>query len=149
MQLTESVQNLIDKAVRLAAGQPIKTIRATLGELTGLTVDQVHAAFERYRVDTLAANAMLHLQLEPARVVCLSCEQVVPTHADGQACAACGSYRRQAIAGQQLVVEGVSIDRSASVTRRTGPKRAGRVAPQESVGQPALATWPPDGDWDE
>src|SRR5690554_1070184 len=114
MHLIESVQNLIDKAVRLSGGQPIKSIRATLGELTGFTPDQVLAEFERSRVGTPAAHAELTLRLEPGRVVCLSCEQNIAVVDKDVACPTCGSYRRQIVAGNQLLVEGVSVDRSAA-----------------------------------
>lgn len=142
MRLTESVQNLIDKAVRLAGGQPIKVIRATLGELTGLTPEQVQAEFSRCRVDTPAANAELTLRLEPGRMVCLSCDQEVPVKAAHQACAVCGSYRRHVVVGQQLTVDGVSVDRSRAITRRGAAPRA----PARSV---SLAGLYAEGDWDE
>jgi hydrogenase nickel incorporation protein HypA/HybF len=149
MQPDESVQNLIDKAARLAGGQPIKTIRATLGELTGLTPDQVQAAFTRWRGDTPAADAELVLRLEPGRVVCLACDQDVPTHADDQACGACGSYRRRVVAGQLLAVEGVSVDRSPRATRRTPLPRAGETtAARVAAGRAALARLHTEGDWD-
>jgi hydrogenase nickel incorporation protein HypA/HybF len=141
MHLIDNVQSLIDKAVRLAGGQPIKRIRATLGELTGFTPEQVQTQFEQCRVGTSAAGAELSLRLEPGRVVCLSCEQEVPTGADSVACTACGSYRRQVVAGQQLAVEGVSVDRSTS-----GSRRSARPLPAAS---PSLARLSAEGDWDD
>jgi hydrogenase nickel incorporation protein HypA/HybF len=135
MDATYTVQNLIDKAVRLASGQPIKSIRATLGELTGLTPEQVRAEFDRCRLGTPAAGAELVLSFEPGRAVCLSCEQDVPIHAEGEACPDCGSYRRQIVAGQLLAVEGVSIDRSPAAARRLAPT--------------ALAGLSAEGAWDD
>ena len=132
MHAAESVHNLIDKAARLADGQPIKVIRATLGELTGLTPDQVLAEFERCRIDTPAEGAELALRWEPGLAVCLACEQRVPVHADGQGCRACGSYRRRVVAGQMLTVEGVSVDRSRAATKKAAASR-------RTTGQSALA----------
>ncbi len=118
MYPTDNVQNLIDKAVRLADGQPITQIRARLGDLTGLAPDQVQAAFEQCRLGTPAASASLHLQREPGRVVCLACDGESLTYVEGEACPACGSVRRQVVGGHQLALEGVSVDRSTAGTRR-------------------------------
>jgi hydrogenase nickel incorporation protein HypA/HybF len=148
MLLADSVQNLIDKATRLAGGQPIKTIRATLGELTGLTPAEVQAEFGRHRGDTPAAGTELVLSLEPGRVVCLSCEQAVPVDPDSQSCATCGSYRRQVVAGQWLAVEGVSVDRSPARARRAALPRAGVPAARASASRVALASLYAEGDWD-
>jgi Zn finger protein HypA/HybF involved in hydrogenase expression len=123
MPLAGSVQKLIERATRLADDQPIKVIRATLGELTGLTAAEVQTEFRRRSRDTSAAGAELVLRAEEGRAVCLTCEQAVPVDGEGQACEACGSYRHQVIAGQLLKVEGVSVDRSPTAARRAGMTR--------------------------
>lgn len=127
MYPSDSVQNLIDKAVRLAEGQPIKQVRAALGALTGLAPQQVEAEFERRRIGTPAADATLHLRSEPGRVVCLSCNFESPAYTEGEACPACGSLRRQVVGGQQLALEGVSIDRSRPVAKRRSPRSSRRL----------------------
>jgi Zn finger protein HypA/HybF involved in hydrogenase expression len=128
MYPNDGVPNLIDKAVCLADGQPIKQVRAALGALTGLAPQQVQAEFERYRIGTPAADATLHLRSEPGRVVCLSCDFESPAHTEGEACPACGSLRRQIVGGQQLALEGVSVDRSRPGPDRRPAQRSGRRA---------------------
>jgi Zn finger protein HypA/HybF involved in hydrogenase expression len=124
-------------------------IRASLGELTGLTPAEVQAEFVRRRGETPAAGAELVLRLEPGRVVCLSCEQPVPLHTDGQACAACGSYRRRVVTGQMLAVEGVSIDRSPAAARRAAKARAGVPVPRAALNRVSSAKLYAEEDWDE
>ena len=109
MPLAKNVRDMIDRATRLADGQSIRLIRATLGELTGLTPAEVQAEFMRRRDKTPAAGAKLVLHLEPGRAICLTCEQPVPVDKAGQACEACGSYRRRVVAGQLLTVEAVML----------------------------------------
>jgi hydrogenase nickel incorporation protein HypA/HybF len=129
MHPSDSVENLIDKAVRLADGQPATQIRAALGDLTGQEPDQLRAQFERRRIGTPAANARLTLRREPGRVVCLSCEHESLTYVEGEACAACGSFRRQVVGGHQLALESVSVERSMhGVRRQTARSRAAGTA---------------------
>jgi Zn finger protein HypA/HybF involved in hydrogenase expression len=129
MYPSNSVQNLIDKAVRLTDGQPITQIRAALGNLTGLAPEQVQAEFEQYRIGTPAANAQLDLRREPGRAVCLSCDDESPAYAVGEACPACGSQRRHVVGGQQLALEGVSVDRSRLEAKRRPPRSSRRLTP--------------------
>jgi Zn finger protein HypA/HybF involved in hydrogenase expression len=126
MYLRESVQNLIDKAVRLADGQPITHIRAALGDLSGLAPEQVQAEFERYRSGTPAATATLYLRREPGRVVCLSCDDESQVYTVGEACRACGSLRRHVVGGQQLALEGMSVDRNQLEAKRRAPRSSSR-----------------------
>jgi hydrogenase nickel incorporation protein HypA/HybF len=129
MHPSDSVENLIVKAVRLANGQPITQIRATLGDLTGHDPDWLRAEFERQRIGTPAANASLTVRREPGRVLCLSCEHESLTYLEGEACAACGSFRRQVVGGHQLALEGVSVERSMpSVRRQSARSRAASAA---------------------
>jgi hydrogenase nickel incorporation protein HypA/HybF len=129
MYPSDSIHNLIDKAVRLADGQPITQIRAALGDLTGLVPEQVQVVFEQYRIGTPAANAKLHLRREPGRAVCVSCNDESPAYAVGEACPACGSLRRHVVGGQQLALEGVSIDRSQLEAKRRAPRSSRRLTP--------------------
>ncbi len=136
MYPTDSVQNLIDKAARLAEGQPIKQVRAALGALTGMAPHQVEAEFEQYRIGTPAADATLHLRSEPGRVVCLSCDFESSAYIEGEACPACGSLRRQVVGGQQLALEGVSVDRSRPRANRGPAQRSGRQSARaEAIGE--------------
>lgn len=129
MYPSDSIHNLIDKAVRLADGQPITQIRATLGDLSGLVPEQVQAEFEQYRIGTPAANAKLHLRREPGRAVCLSCDDESPAYAVGESCPTCGSLRRHVVGGRQLALEGVSVDRSRPEAMRRTPRPSSRLTP--------------------
>jgi hypothetical protein len=76
-----------------------------------------------------AANASLTLRREPGRTVCLSCEHESLTYVEGEACAACGSFRRQVVGGHQLALEGVNVERSMhGVRRQTYPSKAAGAA---------------------
>lgn len=123
----DSIQTLIEKAVRLADGQPVTQIWAALGDLTGLVPEQVQAEFKQHQIGTLAANAQLHLRREPGRAVCLSCDDESPAHAKVESCPVCGSLRRHIIGGQQLTLERVSVDRSRPESTRRPPRASSRL----------------------
>ncbi len=132
MYISDSLQELLNKAGRLANGRRIRKINATLGELTGLSHEQVLAEFVHHRQhlpDGVAVEAQLELTHEAGRALCLTCGQEAPTALESPACPVCGSQRRRVIAGQHLTLDGMSLmERGATRPPASAPtaRSAGR-----------------------
>ena len=109
--ISESLHELLEKAIRLAEGRPIRQINAALGELTGLSPEQVQAEFmqQRRHHPDVAAEARLQLEHEPGRALCLTCGQEGAVSIAAEACPGCGSHRRRIIAGEHLAFAGMSL----------------------------------------
>jgi Zn finger protein HypA/HybF involved in hydrogenase expression len=133
MPISDSLHELLHKAIRLAEGRPIRQINAALGALTGLTPEQVQAEFVHHRRGTLAAEARLELAPEPGRALCLSCGQEAAASLPDEVCPDCGSSRRRVVAGQHLSFAGMhlmsaapSYKRAPAAARRAPVTRAAR-----------------------
>jgi hydrogenase nickel incorporation protein HypA/HybF len=135
MYATESIQKLIAKATRLADGQPIKEIHVLLGELTGLTPNQVQAAFDLARHGTLAAEAALQVRSEPGRAVCLTCEEEWAVQTLIEPCPACGSRRTHMVAGHLVHLSSLTFAGQGYARGQNGPvSRRSGSRPREAAG---------------
>ena len=103
------VQNLIDHAVRAAAGRPIKQIHVALGELADLSPEALHFYFDELRTGTLAAGARLVVRVEPCRAQCPLCGREFVIDSECAACPECGSLRLKVTAGDRLALEAVDV----------------------------------------
>jgi len=135
MHATESIQKLIAKATRLADGQPIKEIHVLLGELTGLTPNQVQAVFNFERRGTLAAESVLHVRSEPGRAVCLTCEEEWAVQTLRERCPACGSSRTHMVAGHLVHLSSLTFAGPGYARGQNGRMSRSGSRPREAAGE--------------
>jgi hydrogenase nickel incorporation protein HypA/HybF len=105
------VRSLLDRVAveartRRAAG--VRRLSLRVGELSGVNVELLHAAYEMCRPGTLCAGAPLEIAAVPARWTCDRCACDLPD--DGpRRCARCGGPARLA-AGDDLVLERIELE---------------------------------------
>jgi hydrogenase nickel incorporation protein HypA/HybF len=105
------VRSLLDRvAVEAQTRQAVSVRRLSLrvGELAGVNVELLHAAYEMCRPGTLCANAPLEVASVPARWTCDWCAADVPDHGPRR-CGRCGRPARLA-AGDDLVLERIELE---------------------------------------
>jgi hydrogenase nickel incorporation protein HypA/HybF len=105
------VRSLLDRVVveaqtRQAVGVHRLSIR--VGELAGVSVELLRAAYDVCRVGTLCADAPLEITTVAARWTCEACAEDLPD--DGpRRCARCGRPARLA-AGDDLLLERIELE---------------------------------------
>lgn len=87
-----------------------------IGPLSGVEPELLRRAYPIAAADTVAAEAELALEATSVRVRCLRC------HAEGEAsntdltCRSCGHWRTQLLAGDELLLASVELEREAEVS---------------------------------
>jgi hydrogenase nickel incorporation protein HypA/HybF len=105
------VRSLLDRvAVEAQTRQAVGVRRLSIrvGELSGVSVELLRAAYDVCRVGTMCAGAPLEIATVPARWTCAGCAEDLPD--DGpRRCARCGRPARLA-SGDDLLLEQIELE---------------------------------------
>jgi hydrogenase nickel incorporation protein HypA/HybF len=105
-------QALLDEVERVAREQHaerVAAVRVRCGALAGVEPELLHRAYEVARAGTLAADAQLTIEDSPVRVRCSRCGSESGARVQRLVCAACGDWRTQVVAGDELVLASVEL----------------------------------------
>lgn len=80
----------------------IMAIRLRVGQLAGVEIDALRFAFPMVMAGTIAAEAELRIECEPAECFCAACAAPFPVPDGGCDCPRCGAISRQLLRGRDL-----------------------------------------------
>ena len=106
------VRSLLKQASDLAVAHGatrINAIRVQIGPLAGVEPLLFNEAFVHLAPATIAAHAVLHIDIVPLTARCRSCEQVFTATELRFDCLACGSRRIEVTAGDGVIFESVTL----------------------------------------
>jgi hydrogenase nickel incorporation protein HypA/HybF len=125
-------RQLLDSAVRAAAGRSISAIHARVGRLTGVSPDALQFYFDLLRDETAAAGATLSVTLEPLRGACVRCHAPVTREELDWTCPACGEGSVVFDNGSELQLQSLVVnDDRADHDRAEDPGQKRRHRPRE------------------
>ena len=110
-------QNLIAAVERIARRENATSVRSltvSVGALCGVEPTSLAQAFEIARAGTVAHDAQLHLQSAPVRVACETCGAQSEVPVQRLLCSCCGGWRVRLLAGEELLLTRVEIERKAT-----------------------------------
>jgi hydrogenase nickel incorporation protein HypA/HybF len=105
-------QALLDEVERVARGQHaerVAGVRVRCGALAGVEPELLHRAYEVARAGTLVEDAALTIEDSPVRVYCPRCRSEGPARAQRLVCSACGEWRTEVVAGDELLLMSVEL----------------------------------------
>ncbi|HEY6872919.1 MAG TPA: hydrogenase maturation nickel metallochaperone HypA [Geobacteraceae bacterium] len=107
MSITQSVVEICE---RNAAGRRVTAVVLEVGSLSGVVPEAVEFCFDACTRDTLLAGARLVIERIPARGRCFDCGAEFAVAAYYDPCPACGGYRIELLAGEELRVKELEVD---------------------------------------
>ena len=93
--------------------QRVTKIVLNIGPLSGVEPELLRHAYPLATAGTVAAKAVLVIESADIVVRCSQCEAESKATANRLLCAACGDYRTQVIAGDELTLMRVELDAAA------------------------------------
>jgi hydrogenase nickel incorporation protein HypA/HybF len=105
-------QALLDQVERVARAQQaerVAAVRVRCGALAGVEPELLHRAYEVARAGTLAEHAALTIEESPVRVYCPRCETESAAAVQRLVCPACGEWRTEVVAGDELLLMSVEL----------------------------------------
>jgi hydrogenase nickel incorporation protein HypA/HybF len=119
----------VERVAREHRANIVTDVTVRVGVLSGVEPELLQRAFEIARAGTIAHDAHMRIETEPARVVCASCGAENEVALPQLTCAACGDWRVRVMAGDELLLTEVGLDRDdpevdAQQAAQTEPARA-------------------------
>jgi hydrogenase nickel incorporation protein HypA/HybF len=111
----------VEQEARAAGAARVKAVRLRVGELSGVEPRLLESAFDWLAPGTVADGARLEIEPVPLEASCEACGRRFRVEQFHFRCPACGGDRTRAVAGEELVLEGLSVEGGR------GP--AGAIAP--------------------
>ncbi|MFA7400312.1 MAG: hydrogenase maturation nickel metallochaperone HypA [Sideroxydans sp.] len=109
MSLAENVREIIEDASRTQHFQRVKTVWLEVGKLSCVEQDAMRFCFESVMKDTIADGATLEIVETEGQGRCLQCGNEMQIATLYEACAKCGSYGLQVIAGDAMRVKELEV----------------------------------------
>jgi hydrogenase nickel incorporation protein HypA/HybF len=111
-------ESLVAIAVRHARGRPVSRVDVTVGHLRQVVPSALEFAFELVARGTPLEGAELVLEEVPAAVRCRACGRTSEVVWFPLACAACGGFDVEVVAGEELRVESLDVEEEVAHGRR-------------------------------
>jgi hydrogenase nickel incorporation protein HypA/HybF len=105
-------QALLDEVERIARSRRAERVAAVhvrVGALAGVEPELLQRAYEVARAGTLAEGASLAIENSPVRVHCPRCGNDGAAQVPRLVCTACGEWRTEVIAGDDLTLMSVEL----------------------------------------
>ncbi|HET6421067.1 MAG TPA: hydrogenase maturation nickel metallochaperone HypA [Geobacteraceae bacterium] len=107
MSITQGVVEICESA---AAGKRVLAVVLEIGELSNIIPDAVEFCFEACTKDTALEGAQLIIERIPGRGRCRECNAEFAVKAYYEPCPACGEYKVDLLAGEELRVKELEVE---------------------------------------
>ncbi|MFN5195505.1 MAG: hydrogenase maturation nickel metallochaperone HypA [Cyanobacteriota bacterium] len=101
VSLMEEVRHQALKVAAAEGAERITAVRLRVGELAGVDADALRFAFPLVMAGTIAADATLEIEAEPAEAFCRSCQAPFPPGLE-HLCPRCGRFGAELRHGRTL-----------------------------------------------
>ncbi len=111
LSVTQALLKTVLDAAHQAGARRVRTVHVVVGALTGIVDDSVQFYFDLLSQGTLAEDARLCFQREPARGSCQRCGHTFAvTPPLTPMCPACGSSQLQVTGGTSFYVRSIEVE---------------------------------------
>ena len=114
LPITQGILDVVLDCVRREGGGRVTGIHLVLGRLSSVVDDSVQFYWDIISEGTAAAGAVLHFRRVPLQFDCLDCGALFAPDGQDYVCPRCRSTRVAVAAGDDMRVEFIDLDDSAS-----------------------------------
>ena len=110
-------QAMLEQVESLAAQHEatgVSSIKVAIGPLSGVEAQLLAQAFPIAAAGTLAANAVLEIDVTPIRVRCRQCGAESDASRNKLVCGKCGDWQTTIISGDEMLLASVELEKNSS-----------------------------------
>lgn len=111
LAITESILNIATDYAQKAGAARVTDLYIVIGRLSSLVDDSVQFYWDIVSQDTICANALLHFERIPAKMLCLDCGNEYILADELSACPKCGSFKIKVVSGEEFSLDSIAIEK--------------------------------------
>lgn len=116
LAVAQALVEQVDNVIRQHKAASASLIRVRIGPLAGVVPELLASAFPLAAAGHAMEHATLDLVAAPITVRCQTCGAETEAAMNRLICGACGDWHTQVISGDELLLESVELETTASLT---------------------------------
>jgi hydrogenase nickel incorporation protein HypA/HybF len=113
LSICQALMRQVEQIALREDAAEVTRIVVRIGPLSGVVPELLEQAFSIARSGTIAKQAELSTEHQPVMVKCTRCGSESEATPNRLICARCGDYRTRLIAGDELILASVELNRKA------------------------------------
>ena len=109
LSLLEGVRDILEREAESQQFRQVKKVTLSIGALSCVELDALRFAFDVVMKDSIAADAQLVLETEPALGRCRHCAQEMTMQSLQQLCRFCGKYGVDIVQGNTMKIKDLLV----------------------------------------
>ncbi len=114
LAVTESILSIAGRHAKEAQASRVTDIYIVVGQLSSIVDDSVQFYWDIISEGTICANATLHFQRIPAKMVCMDCSHSYTLEGELTLCPQCGGARVQVTSGEEFWLDSIEIEKDTA-----------------------------------
>lgn len=110
LSIVANLFEILEEQAREKKAKKITLVRLRVGVLSGVVPEFLKTAFDIYKKDTIAAEAMLVIENVPLEIECQECHQKTVKKDYVFICEHCGSRELKTLQGTELLLEKMELE---------------------------------------
>ena len=111
LSICQALMEEVERVAREQRARRIVTVTVRIGPLSGVEPALLESAYPLASAGTMAADSRLIVERSELRVRCLECGAESQAQSGNLVCARCGHWRVRILAGQELLLTRVELER--------------------------------------
>ena len=111
LAITESILNIASDYALKAGATRVTDLYLMVGRLSSLVDDSVQFYWDIVSQDTICANALLHFERIPAKILCLDCSNEFILSDELSHCPKCGGLKIKVVSGEEFSLNSIEIEK--------------------------------------
>ncbi|MFP3873591.1 MAG: hydrogenase maturation nickel metallochaperone HypA [Thiohalophilus sp.] len=120
LSICQSMLSQIEAVAMENRATAVHRIKVQIGPLSGVEPQLLQQAFPIAVAGSLAAEAVLEIELLPIRVRCRQCGMESEASANKLICGECGHWQTQLISGDEMLLTSLELDRPTEEQAASG-----------------------------
>jgi hydrogenase nickel incorporation protein HypA/HybF len=110
LSIVASLFEILEEKAKEQKATKVVRISLKVGMLAGVVPEFLETAFDSFKRDTIAAEAVLEITSVPLRVKCRKCQSVSEKDDFVFICPACGSNELEVLEGTELLLDKLDLE---------------------------------------
>ena len=110
LSIVANLFEILEEKAKENKAKKIHSVKLKIGALSGVVPEFLKTAFNAYKKDTIASDAVLFIEEVPLKVKCQKCKANIIKDDFVFICTKCGSHNLKTLSGTELFLEKLEME---------------------------------------